>query len=230
MRHRRPLSSPSPRGHQTLRPAAADESPLTPPSGKNEAYRTTKATIAKPKPAALVKTGQRQANEWFSKLTECADAGLHYLSRVLKKSPFAVAVRWDDRTKLDAVICIGKLRDRLAGDSCCFLQQFGDADEVVGSHREGEDRLGFDTSAHLQLGEAGLRFDPTEHLLDPFAADLADPIACMAGGAAINGGSAHDATLADRAVDGDVRRHQHQHRCCHADPITQGRDAQRPKF
>src|SRR5271169_3299428 len=25
-------------------------------------------------------------------------------------------------------------------------------------------------------------------------------------------------------------RFQHQHCCCHADPITQGRDAQRPKF
>src|ERR1700726_2549539 len=25
-------------------------------------------------------------------------------------------------------------------------------------------------------------------------------------------------------------RLQHQHRCCHADPITQGRDAQRPEF
>src|SRR5260370_39532422 len=25
-------------------------------------------------------------------------------------------------------------------------------------------------------------------------------------------------------------RFQHQHRCCHADPITQGRDAQRPEF
>src|SRR5215211_7563268 len=73
MRHRTPLSSPSPRGHQTLRPAAAGGSPLTPPSGKNDAYRTTKAIIAKTKPAALVKTGLRQPNEWFSKLTECAD-------------------------------------------------------------------------------------------------------------------------------------------------------------
>src|SRR6202035_3638628 len=25
-------------------------------------------------------------------------------------------------------------------------------------------------------------------------------------------------------------RFQHQHRCCHADPIPQGRDAQRPEF
>src|SRR5262249_2636549 len=25
-------------------------------------------------------------------------------------------------------------------------------------------------------------------------------------------------------------RFQHQHRCCHADPIAQGRDAQRPEF
>src|SRR5215468_39825 len=25
-------------------------------------------------------------------------------------------------------------------------------------------------------------------------------------------------------------RFQHQHRCCHADPITQGGDAQRPEF
>ena len=25
-------------------------------------------------------------------------------------------------------------------------------------------------------------------------------------------------------------RFQHQHRCCHADSITQGRDAQRPEF
>src|SRR3974377_2462147 len=25
-------------------------------------------------------------------------------------------------------------------------------------------------------------------------------------------------------------RFQHQHRCCHANPITQGRDAQRPEF
>ena len=25
-------------------------------------------------------------------------------------------------------------------------------------------------------------------------------------------------------------RFEHQHRCCHADPITQGRDAQRPEF
>src|SRR5262249_16378168 len=25
-------------------------------------------------------------------------------------------------------------------------------------------------------------------------------------------------------------RLQHQHRCCHADPIAQGRDAQRPEF
>src|SRR5215211_1524289 len=32
-------------------------------------------------------------------------------------------------------------------------------------------------------------------------------------------------------VEGRLRRSvQHQHRCCHADPITQGRDAQRPKF
>ena len=59
--------------------------------------------------------------------------------------------------------------------SCCFLQQFWGSDEVVGNDRESEDRFGFCTSTHLQLGESGLRLDPAKHLLDPFAEDLAFP-------------------------------------------------------
>src|ERR1700752_664096 len=74
-------------------------------------------------------------------------------------------------------------------------QEFGNADEIVGRDCEGEGRFGFGASAQLDLGEPGLRLDPSEHLLDAFAADLTHLVARMAGGAGIDGGFAHDTML-----------------------------------
>src|SRR5690606_29354685 len=63
------------------------------------------------------------------------------------------------------------------------------------------------TPSEFDLGEPGLRLDPAEHLLDPLAADLADPIAGMTGGAAVDRCLADPPMLADRTVDGDVGRY-----------------------
>ena len=89
-----------------------------------------------------------------------------------------------------------------------LCQQLGNADQVVGGDCEGEDRLGLGASADLDLCEPGLRLDPAEHLLDPLADDLADAIAGMPRRAAVDRCPAHPPAFADRAVDGDVRRHR----------------------
>ena len=81
-------------------------------------------------------------------------------------------------------------------------EQLWDADQVVSCDRKGEHRRGLGKSSNLDLVEPGLCLDPAEHLLDPLAQDLADPITRMPGGAAIDCGLAHHAMLADRAVDG----------------------------
>src|SRR5690348_3191705 len=88
-----------------------------------------------------------------------------------------------------------------------WRQQFRDADEVVGENRKGEHRFGLGAASNLYLGKPSLRLDPAEHLLDPLAADLADAVTHMMRGAAIDSGFADDAMLADRTIDGDVRRH-----------------------
>src|SRR3954467_7053843 len=91
-----------------------------------------------------------------------------------------------------------------AGGLC---QQLGDADQVVGGDRKGEHRLGLSASADLDLCKPGLRLDPAEHLLDALADPLADGVAGMARRAAVDRGPAHHPAFADRAVDGNVRRH-----------------------
>jgi hypothetical protein len=87
-------------------------------------------------------------------------------------------------------------------------EQLWDADQVVSCDRKGEHRRGFGQSSNLDLVEPSLCLDPAEHLLDPPAQDLADPITRMPGGAVTDCGLADHAMLADRAIDGDVRRHR----------------------
>src|SRR4029079_9720763 len=85
----------------------------------------------------------------------------------------------------------GSVRQRLSGRG--LREQLWDADQVVSCDRKGEHRRGFGKSSNLDLAEPGLCLDPAEHLLDPLAQDLADPITRMPGGAAIDCGLAHHA-------------------------------------
>lgn len=90
-----------------------------------------------------------------------------------------------------------------------------DGTRVVGSRHvraqrlahEGEDRIEFGPGSDLDLVAPGLGPNPAEDLLDARAAALAECVAGMAGGAAIDGGLAHLAGLGDGTVDRDVRCH-----------------------
>ena len=67
-----------------------------------------------------------------------------------------------------------------------FGEQFGQADEIVGGHREGELPIDPGQPAMPHLAQAGHRLGPAKGLLNAFADALRDRLAGMAGGAAID--------------------------------------------
>src|SRR5262245_37950843 len=78
---------------------------------------------------------------------------------------------------------------RLADESSSmrrFGEQFGQADEIVGSHRESELPIDLGQAAMPHLAQTGHRFGPAKGLLDAFADALGDRVAGVAGGAAID--------------------------------------------
>jgi hypothetical protein len=96
------------------------------------------------------------------------------------------------------------LRGMNFGGSSWRGEELGETDEIVGGEREGEERFDFGQAPQLDLGEAADALVPTEDLFNALADDLAGGIAGMSGDAAMDRGGAHDAMLADAAIDRDV--------------------------
>ena len=71
-----------------------------------------------------------------------------------------------------------------------WCQEFWYPDEVVGDHLEGEETFGLGEAPEFELCGAAYGFGPAEALLDALAAALADLIALVPGGTAIDGGLA----------------------------------------
>src|SRR5438270_991610 len=65
-------------------------------------------------------------------------------------------------------------------------EQFGQADEVIGGHRERELPIDLEQSAMPHLAQAGDRLGPAEGLLDTFADALRDRIAGMTSDAVVD--------------------------------------------
>src|SRR5437763_955632 len=76
--------------------------------------------------------------------------------------------------------------DVYAGSLDSLSEQFGQADKVVGGHREGELPIDLEQPAMPHLAHAGHRLGPAEGLLDAFADALRDHIARMTGDAIID--------------------------------------------
>lgn len=75
----------------------------------------------------------------------------------------------------------------LVGSLCgCCGDQFWHSDKVVGCDCESEDGGNSRSDPDFDLGEAGLRLDPTEHLLDAIPAAQADAVAGTLGGTTVN--------------------------------------------
>ena len=75
----------------------------------------------------------------------------------------------------------------------------------IGCDCESEDGGNFRSDPDFDLGEAGLRLGPTEHLLDAITAAQADAVAGTVGGTTINGGFA-DVTGHERMPLTEVAR------------------------
>ena len=141
-----------------------------------------------------------------------ADYGLN---RLLKKARFSAdvwfQVVWRPASEVRGGLSgavVGAVRGPVRFVFSCrgSCEQLGYSEQVVGGGREGEDSFGPCAPPDLHLIIAGLRLDPAEDLLDALADALADGVAGVARGAPVDGGFAPLAGLADRAVDGEVRR------------------------
>src|SRR5437762_4856941 len=75
-------------------------------------------------------------------------------------------------------VCVASL------NSCS--EQFGQTNEVIGGHREGELPIDLEEPAMPHLAQAGHRLGPAEGLLDAFADAPRDRIAGMTGDAVID--------------------------------------------
>src|SRR5205814_5078390 len=80
-------------------------------------------------------------------------------------------------------------------------EQFGQSDEVVGGHGEGELPTDLEQSAMPHLAQPGHCLGPAEGFLDAFANALGDSIARVAGGAAIDRRTAAVGMLSDMRGD-----------------------------
>src|SRR5215211_6915089 len=89
----------------------------------------------------------------------------------------------------------------VAGRSGGRRDQLDQADEVVGGGRQFGPALVAGQPEVAQLSPAADRFGPAEDLFHPLADALADGVAGMAGGAAV------DRAAPSLGVPGDVRRH-----------------------
>jgi hypothetical protein len=83
-------------------------------------------------------------------------------------------------------------------------QQFWYPDEVAGDHLECEEAFGLGEAPELELCGTADGLGPAEAFFDAFAATLADLVALVPGGAAVDSGVAELARLRDCAIDGDV--------------------------
>ena len=92
--------------------------------------------------------------------------------------------------------------ERSSGSSDTLSEQFGQADGVVGGHREGELPIDLEQSAVPHLAQASHRLGPAEGLLDPFADALRDRIAGFAGGAVVDRRAPAVGVLRDLEVNG----------------------------
>lgn len=88
--------------------------------------------------------------------------------------------------------------------SCRGSDDFGQPDEVVGDHAEGEDSFGSGAAPDLELCHAADGLGPAKSFLDTFANAQTGEIAFMTGGTAVDQRFAHFAQLTDGAVDSDV--------------------------
>src|SRR5712672_4864106 len=84
-----------------------------------------------------------------------------------------------------------------AGSLDSLGEQFGQADEVIGGHRERELPIELEQSAMPHLAQAGHCLGPAEGLLDAFADALRDCIAGMTGDAIIDRRAASVGVLCD---------------------------------
>jgi len=91
--------------------------------------------------------------------------------------------------------------------SCACGNEFGDTDEIVGDHPDGEEGAGLGEAPNLEPGGSADGLGPAEGFLDALAATKAHGIARMPCGAEVNQGLAHAAGLEDAPICGDVRRH-----------------------
>src|SRR6516164_10753670 len=80
-------------------------------------------------------------------------------------------------------------------------EQFGQADEVIGRHGEGELPADLGQSAMTHLAQPGHCLSPAESFLDAFANALGDRIAGVAGGAAVDRRTAAVGILSDMRGD-----------------------------
>src|SRR5277367_6252458 len=97
--------------------------------------------------------------------------------------------------------------DMCAGSLDGLSERFGQADEVIGGHREGELRIDFEQSAMPHLTQADHRLGPAESFLDAFAdalreriAEFPCPVLCASATCSIGVASSLLAT-SDSAVD-----------------------------
>ena len=89
-----------------------------------------------------------------------------------------------------------------------MAEQFWQSDEIVGGGEEGEYGVAFFSSSDFELAQSGAGLGPAEDLLDAFSAALADLVAWMARGAAVDGALAPCACFIDGAVDSDRLRRE----------------------
>src|SRR5437763_2931622 len=100
--------------------------------------------------------------------------------------------------------------DMCVGSLDSLSEQFGQADEVIGGHREGELPIDLEQSAMPHLAQAGHCLGPAEGLLDAFADALRDRIAGMTGGALVDRRAAATGALRDVRGDGLVAQCHHK--------------------
>ena len=90
--------------------------------------------------------------------------------------------------------------DMCAGSLDSLSEQFGQAHEVIGGHRERELPIDLEQPAMPHLAQAGHCLGPAESLLDAFADALRDRIAGMTGGALVDRRAAATGALRDVRV------------------------------
>src|SRR4029453_7270897 len=81
--------------------------------------------------------------------------------------------------------------------SACHSDEFGQFDEIVGDHRQGKFEIELLEATQHRPRQSPDGLAPAEWLLDLLALALADVIARMAGGAAVDGGAAMALVLRD---------------------------------